>query len=530
VKVLIIGLDGATWNVLDDYLLDNHMPNLNRLKKEGSSGVLQSTNPPITPAAWTTCITGCQPYTHGVFRFENYSFKDDLSCISSAANCNVPTIWQELSKQGYKVASINVPWTYPCRQVNGIIVAGYGLPSTNVQFTYPNDFKSELLKHIPDYDVVAKWEKLENHDFAKLETNICRVERCFEQRLETAELVNKKITPDIMMVQFQDLDMIQHHIWPYVDKTIRDQYPTERDRLFSMFEKLDQTIGALLRLTDNKIPIVAVISDHGLCRVVGSIKVNMLLHDWGYLKLKSPIGLIVRRIRRNLHSLSSRPKSSMPFELKTLVDWKRSKAMAMNTEMYGHVYLNVKGRNPCGCVDPGGEYENIIREICLKFSQLTNPVTREPIFAQVVTPSQLYNDGIADVENMGDIVLIPNRGYSPNRKISKKGYNIELMTEQSFFGCHCSEGIYVFCGSNIKSGENKNEHIVDIAPTIYAAMGAKLPVYLDGTVLSEIFTEPPNIEYLKDKSDIASKTIEQHQLSDQEQQAIAKRLSELGYL
>lgn len=141
-KVLIIGLDGATWDVFDDFLLDHHMPNLKKLKSEGYSGVLQSTDPPITPAALTTCITGCQPYTHGVVGFKDYPSRDNSLHVSSAASCRVPTMWEELSDQGYKkVASINVPWTYPWREVNGLVVAGYGLPSTEADFTYPHDFK-----------------------------------------------------------------------------------------------------------------------------------------------------------------------------------------------------------------------------------------------------------------------------------------------------------------------------------------------------------------------------------------------------
>lgn len=528
--MLIIGLDGATWDVIDDFLLSNYMPNLGKLKKGGCSGVLHSTDPPVTPAAWTTCITGCQPNTHGIFKFENYSFKDDLSHMSSAASCCTPTMWDEFSGQGYKVASINIPWTYPCRQVNGIITAGYGLPSIQAQFTYPDDFKSELLKHIPDYAVVARWEKLENHNFAQIEANIRRVERCFEQRLETAKLVNKKITLDIMMVQFHDLDMIQHHLWPYVDKTTRDKYPAERDRLFSMFEKLDQAIGALLELIDNKKSIVAVVSDHGLCRLVGSVKVNRLLCDWGYLKLKSPIGLINRRIRRNLYSLSSKPRSSMPFELRTLVDWKKSKAMVMNSEMFGHIYLNVKGRNPHGCVEPGAEYNNIIKELRSRFSQLTNPITDEQIFNRVVTPSELYNCGIADVESLGDIVLIPNRGYSLNRKTSGKGGNVELMTEQSLSGCHCHEGIYIFYGPRIKSGENKRAHIVDIAPTIYAILGAKIPKYIDGKPLQHLFSKDLKIQFQSPQKLDSLCSQKQQNLSEQEQILIHQRLSELGYM
>jgi predicted AlkP superfamily phosphohydrolase/phosphomutase len=234
------------------------------LKKGGWSGVLQSTHPPSTPPAWTTCITGCQPYTHGVVGFRDYSFRNNSLRISTAASCRIPTMWEELSDQGFKVASINVPWTYPCRKVNGIMVAGYGLPGTEVQFTYPKDFKAELLEKIPDYQILAKWEYSENMDPAQFETNVSRVERSFEQRLETAVLVNDKIKPDVMMVQFQDTDLIEHFVWPYLDKSTRDKYPSERDRFYTMFKKLDKIIGNLLELADAEKSVVVVVSTTGV--------------------------------------------------------------------------------------------------------------------------------------------------------------------------------------------------------------------------------------------------------------------------
>jgi predicted AlkP superfamily phosphohydrolase/phosphomutase len=77
-KVLIIGLDG--------FLSDNYMPNLRRLKVGGYSGVLQSTEPPTIPAAWTTCINGCNPQKHGILVFREYSFKDDSLRIGNATS------------------------------------------------------------------------------------------------------------------------------------------------------------------------------------------------------------------------------------------------------------------------------------------------------------------------------------------------------------------------------------------------------------------------------------------------------------
>lgn len=529
-KILIIGLDGATWDVFDDFLLSNHMPNLNGLKTKGYSGILQSTHPPSTPSAWTTCITGCQPYTHGVVGYRDYLFRDNSLRISTAASCRVPTMWEEFSNQGYKVASINVPWTYPCRKVNGIVVAGYGMPGLQAQFTYPEDFKNELLEKIPDYQILAKWEQSKNSDPEQFETNVSRVERSFEQRLETVILVDEKIKPDVMMVQFHNTDSIQHFVRAYLDKRTRDKYPFERDRFFAMFQKLDGIIGNLLELASSDESVVAVVSDHGLCRWLGSVRPNMLLYDWGYLKFQSPVHRFLRRCRRNLDSWLSKEKSTMTIEFKTPVDWKRTKAMVTYPSMNGNVYLNVKGRNRNGCIQKGEEYDNVIKDLQHRFSDVVNPLTGEPIFSRVVTPQELYNCEKVDAEIVGDLVLVPKRGYIIHQSTKRKGDRIKLQPEDSFPGCHCYEGIYIFHGSNIHSGGSRQAHIVDIAPTIYALLGAKMPTYLDGKVLEEMFIEKVPLRYQESGAQVSRQTGGKQALSTQEEAEIAKKLSALGYL
>jgi len=523
-------LDGATWRVMDDLLLENHMPNLNRLKTTGWSGVLQSTHPPVTPAAWTTCITGCQPYTHGVVGFKDYSSRDDNLRISSASSCCVPNMWEELSRQGYKVASINVPWTYPCSKVDGFIIAGYGLPGTEVQFTCPPELKGELLDLIPDYDVSANWEKEGNVDAEKFDVNVSRAERCFQQRLETAKLLYGKTNLDVMMVEFQDLDLMQHHIWPYLDKDTRDKYPAKRDRLFRMFEKLDAAIGSLLELAEKENTTVAVVSDHGFGPMLGSIKANMLLHKWGYLKFKSYAARMIRRFRRNLGGNMSEKKSEMSIEMKTPIDWKRSKAMVMYAAMNGHIYLNVKGRNPFGHIERGREYDDIIADLRQRFLEVTDPATGENVFTTVVTPKELYDCGQADTEKLGDLVIIPRPGYIVHQTATQKGDFLTLQPEDSLAGCHYYEGIYIFCGPNVKPEQNKPAHIVDFAPTIYAALGAEMPAYLDGVVLQEIFRENVKVRHPSSEQPETQKAGGQEGLSEEEQILIRKKLAELGYM
>ena len=64
-KVFVLGLDGATWDVLEPLIQDGLLPNLARLREQGSSGSLRSVFPPLSPVAWTGVMTGKNSGKHG---------------------------------------------------------------------------------------------------------------------------------------------------------------------------------------------------------------------------------------------------------------------------------------------------------------------------------------------------------------------------------------------------------------------------------------------------------------------------------
>ncbi len=529
-KALIIGLDGASWDVFDDYLLENHMPNLNRLRNEGYWGVLRSTDPPITPAAWTSCMTGCQPYKHGVVGFRDYSFADNGLNISTSASCRVPTIWEELSRQGYKVASINVPWTYPCRKVNGVIVAGYGVPGMDVEFTYPPDFARELLAKIPDYEVLADWEKAESYDAELLDRNAQKIEHRFSQRVQAAQLAFDRFSPDVMMVQFQNTDLVQHMAFGFVGRGIRDLYPRQRDRMFTMFKKLDDCIGSILEMTAGENHSEIVVSDHGLCKLRGEIRPNALLYKWGYLKPKSYFGRAVRRTRRNLQKFGILKNVNMALELKAPIDWKKSRAMVIYPALQGYVYLNVKGRNKKGCVEPGTEYDRIVEDLRKRFSSMSDAATNEPLFEFVGKPTELYSVDNPDPELVGDLVLVPAHGYIVQHTASLKVEPIKMLDGDSVTGTHCHSGIYIFHGPNIHQRKGPQAHITDVAPTLMAMLDAEVGSYMDGKVIKNAFLREVPVKYQSSSTEQLIRAKAGKGLSKKEISEITKQLSALGYL
>ena len=122
-KILIVGLDGVTWDVLGPLMAEGKMPALKRVCEQGASGVLTSTTPPITPAAWTTFLTGKQPGSHGIIDFERYDIHTNkLAFNSTRCLDHVRNLWQILGERGFKVGSVNVPMTFPAESRNSPVI------------------------------------------------------------------------------------------------------------------------------------------------------------------------------------------------------------------------------------------------------------------------------------------------------------------------------------------------------------------------------------------------------------------------
>ena len=158
-RLLIIGLDGATFDVLNPMIDAGRMPHFKRFMENGVSGVLESTKPPITPAAWTTFMTGKGPGRHGIVDFEKYDIESHTLTFNSTFEIREKTLWELLSEKGLKVGSINVPMTYPPKPVNGFMISGFETPSIDAEFTWPRELKQDILREIPNYNYRTNWQR-----------------------------------------------------------------------------------------------------------------------------------------------------------------------------------------------------------------------------------------------------------------------------------------------------------------------------------------------------------------------------------
>ncbi len=533
-RLLIIGLDGATFDVLDPLMDAGRMPHLRQFIAEGAAGVLHSTQPPITPAAWTTFMTGKGPGRHGILDFETYDATQHKLTFNSTYQIEEKTIWELLGEKGLRVGSINVPMTFPPRAVNGFMISGFETPSIDAEFTYPPELKADIFRLIPNYNYRTNWQRGTFGRRQLLRENLDYIANSFDQGAKLTEYCGEKYGWDVLMVVFKLVDNLQHKAWKYLDPRTSHRYPAEAELAAQCFARLDAALARVFDYAERRSATVLIMSDHGHGSLDGRVQPNLLLSRWGYLVLRNPLDQAATRAGHWLHRLTKGratrfEQGSRGIERDLAVDWAATRACVMHAGIYGYLYINLAGRGPLGIVPPA-EYERLRDELAERFRAVES---RDPqgrtvrVFPQVHKTEVLYRCDRASHPNLPDLLLVPHPGLAVVRKIRGR-QAVRWCRSDRLEGTHRQEGILALRGPNVRRGARVEANIADITPTTLAALGLRVPVDMEGRVIGEAFTTPPVVEpepplekVLEEKRDI---------YSDEDRRILEKRLSDLGYL
>lgn len=538
-RVLIVGLDGATFDVLKPLMSAGRMPNLKRAVDEGASGTLHSTIPPITPAAWTTFLTGKHPGRHGILDFEGYDVNTGkLWMHSTQSTSKVRTIWRILSDNDYRVGSINVPLTYPPRPLNGCMITGFDTPGPESEFTYPPELKPLVLERWKDPTCGKNWRRQFMGGIDLFRRNVAYMAESFHQGAALTQFCGDKYGWDVLMVVFKLIDNLQHKTWKYLDPRWRDRDPQRTRITEDAFAEADAAVGALLDYARAHDATVLVVSDHGHGSMEGKVHPNTMLRDWGYLVIDRsgvPTGQQIRRTVGRWMGRKSPPVQNGGVLHDFSVDLSRTRACVMHAGNAGFLYINLKGRQPGGIVPPE-EYEQLRTELRDRFlaAEAVDPAGhRIRPFPEVHVPEEIYGCTREEQPWMPDLLLIPHLPLAVVRRIRGRKA-VRWLPYGKIEGTHRPHGIVIATGPGVKRGATIEMRMADCAPTVLAAMGCPLPSDLDGRVCTAMFEHPPNVRFesADDASAMSAEPAESDEAvySEAELAKITERLSDLGYL
>jgi predicted AlkP superfamily phosphohydrolase/phosphomutase len=458
-RLVVVGLDCAPPSIVFDRYRAA-MPTVARAMGRGTWGPLRSTVPPITVPAWASMTSGRDPGELGLYGFRNRATRGYAVTTSTSADVRVERLWDLVERAGRRAAALYVPPTWPPPQTSATIVSCMLTPGPDAVHTRPIELAEELRArfgpHAPDLDddgTLAPDAVLEGlHAIAR-------------QHFDVAEHVLATRDPDFLMVVELATDRLHHALWPAMDPSDPRHDPASphgrgaRD----LYRYLDARIERLMEKAGPGATLL-VVSDHGARPLLGGVRVNELLRRAGWLVLKNAPGA---------------PTDGLDH---AHVDWARTRAWSEGG-YYARVFLNVRGREPEGALDPS-ELGAATRELATLLGRIEE--------GGVVIESRIERPETAYREAKGvppDLLCF--FGDLTHRSLGGVGHASVLATidevenDRGRGGAnHDWDGIFVLAGPEIEArGRIEGASILDIAPTCLRLLGLEVPRELRGVDL-----------------------------------------------
>ena len=275
----------------------------------------------------------------------------------------------------------------------------------------------------------------------------------------------RRVKRGVVICVFDGPDRIQHMFWRFMD----DKHPacsdeereSHREVIRDMYKRMDDLVGrTLARL--GKDDVLIVMSDHGFNPFRRSVDLNAWLLENGYLVLKDG-------------------KKSTTETYNRGVDWSRTRAYAMGL---AGMFVNQKGRESQGIVEPGEETHKLQREIAEKLTALRDPDTGEKAIHAVYPREEIYTGPYTVAAP--DLIVGYKVGYrvSWDSAVGKTAEKVVYDNTHAWSGDHCIDPHLVpgVLFSNLQLNP-EGANIIDLAPTMFDLFGVKQPGYLDGKSL-----------------------------------------------
>ncbi len=547
-KLIMIGLDGGTFKIIDPLIEEGKLPNFKHLIENGTKATLKSTIPPLTAPAWVTLMTGVNPGKHGLFDFRKmgeitydmpYNPQPTETCALMHSQYYAgKTIWDLIGKTGLKMSVIMMPMTYPPWPINGYMLSGYPSPDFKNPSGYPKEWASSLGSLFDMPFILRNNEDILIRECQKL---VKRCEEIIIKQLEENEC-------DIYSIVFSSTDFLQHYLWKY-HLNGKSKY---NNAIRDIYIEIDKSVGRILELVDRNQCSVAVLSDHGfMASPEKYFNTNAWLVKEGYLVVRE------KSLRNKIFSYFLKPFKYQKVSIKLRVfiksyfkylpkilrkklagsyystnqfNWPASKAFRYKVGMAEGIAINLKGRQPAGVVGPE-EYENLRSEIIKKLSEFRDTDTGEKVISEIYKREEAYQGKFVDL--LPDIVFMLGSQHKGGVGIDKNGIiepALEL-SESAISGNHDMNGILILSGPKFKKNSNITPvKMVDIFPTVLYDLGIPIPSYSDGRVIKEALNDEFSSVPPKYREGESYEAVKSSDISSGEEEQMKKALRGLGYI
>lgn len=389
-KTIIIGLDGVPFGLLSDLANREVMPNTKKVIEEGVFKKMQSSIPEISSVAWSSVITGKNPAEHNIYGFTDIFPNTYKLRFPNYASLKADSFWQG---QNGKYIIVNVPSTYPVREMNGVHISGF--VSLDFQRSvYPKEI-------IPDLKELGYRIDVDSSKAHKsMDLFLRDLDRTLDARIKGFHYLWDKQDWQTFMFVFTGIDRLMHFLW----QAYRDENHKYHNNFINHFKKIDKVIGKIFKQINQEDKLV-MLSDHGFEKLDKDININYLLKERGFLGFNDKLAL------KNISS--------------------RTKAFALDP---ARIYLNKKNKFSQGVVSKEDE-DNVLKKLEELFLGLE--FGGKKVVKEIYRKGDIYSGPFID--NAPDLVLIGNKGFNLKSNIKAES----LFTDSFFTGKHTQDDAFL---------------------------------------------------------------------------------------
>lgn len=396
-KTIIIGLDGVPFGMIKDFAETGVMPNTAELISQGIFKKMHSSIPEVSSVAWSSIITGENPGQHGIFGFMDLPPDSYKMRFPNFSDLKSPPFWDQWEG---KSVIINVPSTYPVREMNGVLISGF----VSIDFE-KSVYPKSLIPQLSSLDYRLDVDSQKAH--SSMDMFLADLDKTLNARIEAYRYLWETQNWQTFMLVFTGTDRLMHFLWnAYEDKDHRYH------KLFlEHFRKIDQTIGEI----NNRISgddLLIMLSDHGFERLEKDVYISYLLRQEGFLQFKQGEDIVLNNICYG------------------------TKAFVLDP---ARIYLNLKGKFPCGTVGPA-DSEETLQQLENLFGSLR--IDGRAVVRDIYRKEQIYSGPY--LENAPDLVLVGAEGFNLKANVKTE----HLADKGIFNGKHTQDTAFLLVKTN----------------------------------------------------------------------------------
>ncbi len=547
--VLVVGLDGGTWDVLAPLCRQGVMPHLEELFRRGSAAPLQSTTPWLTPVAWSTFLTGLEPQQHGIWDFFHLDHKRQTLVLNRSEHVRGETLLERFALNDREVVSIDLPMTWPPPVPGAWVLGGFDAPNASSALEAAPQFAAALERCGVPWLPQPRLDRVPQTP-EELRAMVDECQRVMANRVQAAQVADSFLDWQLLIVQFQVLDGFQHRCWHHVQRATRQGTDSSPEAALCgrFFRHLDEQLGLLLQLAQRRHAAVVVLSDHGFGPNRGRINTPWQLHRQGLLQLARGWKRMCFRWRRwgwklrrwHYKRLRGRKTRTFPRPVQSQFawDWNRSLVFPLHGDLGTMLYLNDGRRFGRGRPLSYAQRRRLAEETIQGLVGFRCPETGASLWHTVLdVESQFQVDPVE--HGWPDLVAVPTPGWNTlSARFVPRG---PTCPEPELPGTHHPQGLFMLAGvpelenaetptSPCRQGEpaQAQQHLFpfrsgeglalrDVAPLVLTLAGLQPP-------------QPPNRRQSAPAKRCALSPSSAAQLTAQQQEQIEHRLRSLGYL